>query len=44
MKTEQMITYMEIDPEKDRTVLEDIRDNRDVTVMISWDSSDRQDT
>lgn len=39
--TEQMLGYMEIDPLKDATVWEDLRDNRDLYVMINWDPSSR---
>ncbi len=35
--TEQMLLYMEIEPEKDKTVYKDLRDNRDFSVITSWD-------
>ena len=38
---EQMLSYMEIDPKKDKTVWEDLRDNRDLTVMLTWDPASR---
>ncbi|KAK2156402.1 hypothetical protein LSH36_214g03025 [Paralvinella palmiformis] len=36
-RTEDILTYMDIDPEKDRTVWPDLRDNRDLFMMPSWD-------
>ena len=36
-----MMTYMEIDPEKDKTVWEELQDNRDFGVLSSWDPPDR---
>ncbi|XP_064612793.1 N-alpha-acetyltransferase 25, NatB auxiliary subunit-like [Liolophura sinensis] len=35
--TEQMMSYMEIDPEKDKTDFDELCDNRDFTVMLTWD-------
>ncbi|GAB6030038.1 N-alpha-acetyltransferase 25, NatB auxiliary subunit [Chamberlinius hualienensis] len=39
--TEQIIMYMEIDPEKDKTVFEDLVDNRDLNIMASWEPNFR---
>ena len=34
--TERMLSYMEIDPVKDTTEWEELRDNRDLHVMLNW--------
>ncbi|KAJ8312970.1 hypothetical protein KUTeg_010343 [Tegillarca granosa] len=39
--TEQMVTYMEIDPEKDKTAFSDLSDNRDLDLMECWDPPER---
>ncbi|KAL5017135.1 hypothetical protein ScPMuIL_006724 [Solemya velum] len=39
--TEQMVSYMEIDPEKDKTVFDELCDNRDFAVMTVWDPPER---
>ncbi|XP_050408491.1 N-alpha-acetyltransferase 25, NatB auxiliary subunit [Patella vulgata] len=36
--TEQMIIYMEISPEDDKTNFDELRDNRDYKVMLNWDN------
>ncbi|XP_046361388.2 N-alpha-acetyltransferase 25, NatB auxiliary subunit-like [Haliotis rufescens] len=38
--TEQMITYMEIDPEKDKTDINQLCDNRDFQVMSCWEPAE----
>ncbi|PVD31460.1 hypothetical protein C0Q70_06872 [Pomacea canaliculata] len=35
--TEQMLTYIEVDPSKERFVLSELSDNRDFSVMTCWD-------
>ncbi|KAL8619118.1 hypothetical protein ACOMHN_019390 [Nucella lapillus] len=35
--TEQMLSYIEVDPSKERAVLSELRDNRDFTAMECWD-------
>ena len=40
-KTEEMVKLMDIDPEQDKTVFEDLQDNRDMQVLPSWDPPDR---
>ncbi|KAL3858112.1 hypothetical protein ACJMK2_012723 [Sinanodonta woodiana] len=40
-KTEQMITYMEIDPEKDKTEYDELCDNRDFAVMTNCEPPSR---
>lgn len=42
--TEQIIIYMEIDPEKDKTVWEDLRANWDLDIMVTWDPPSKQVT
>lgn len=42
--TEQIIIYMEIDPEKDKTVWEDLRANWDLDIMVSWDPPSKRVT
>lgn len=37
----QLISYHEIDPEKDDIPWPDLTDNRDFKVMASWDPSER---
>ncbi|XP_023226878.1 N-alpha-acetyltransferase 25, NatB auxiliary subunit-like [Centruroides sculpturatus] len=40
--TEKVITYMEIDPEKDKTAWEKLTDNRDMNVFRSWSRSHKK--
>ncbi|XP_076434680.1 N-alpha-acetyltransferase 25, NatB auxiliary subunit-like isoform X2 [Babylonia areolata] len=35
--TQQMLSYIEVDPSKERAVLSELRDNRDFTAMECWD-------
>ena len=37
----QLMSYHEIDPEKDEIPWLDLTDNRDFKVMSTWDSNDR---
>ncbi|KAL4223710.1 N-alpha-acetyltransferase 25 [Mactra antiquata] len=37
VSTEQMIMYMEIDPAQDKTDFDALRDNRNFSVILSWD-------
>ncbi|XP_060069470.1 N-alpha-acetyltransferase 25, NatB auxiliary subunit-like [Ylistrum balloti] len=41
VSTEQMVTYMEIDPEKEKNGYDDLCDNRDFSVMESWEPHSR---
>ncbi|KAK7088103.1 N-alpha-acetyltransferase 25, NatB auxiliary subunit-like [Littorina saxatilis] len=35
--TEQMLSYIEVDPSKERAILSEVSDNRDFTAMDCWD-------
>ncbi|XP_021357895.1 N-alpha-acetyltransferase 25, NatB auxiliary subunit-like [Mizuhopecten yessoensis] len=41
MSTEQMVTYMEIDPEKEKDGYDELCDNRDFSVVESWEPHSR---
>jgi len=40
-RTEQILRYLEIDPEKDNTNWEELRDNRDFNVVQNWAPAER---
>ncbi|XP_006821637.1 N-alpha-acetyltransferase 25, NatB auxiliary subunit-like [Saccoglossus kowalevskii] len=42
LKFEDLIRYMEINPEKDEIVWDELSDNRDFTLLVSYDSEEKQ--